>query len=332
MQIIKYINFNKLKIMKKKNYYQTLKTLAVSIFIGCSILSTQAQIYVDAAATTGANDGTSWANAYTDLQSALDAAAENAEIRVAAGTYKPTEAPVTSTDNRDKAFHFDIDLVLKGSYNPVTDAQDFTNRSILSGDFDGDDVITGSGSTLSITGNSENAYHVLMTVGLTTAAQIEGFLITGGGARMVMVVLFLIAVRIFTMILVPECIIFLLPLALSIQYLAKIQLLFLVAECIIAILLPQALSIPCLAEIQVLMVVECIMVIFLPQASSIRCLTEIRLVLVAECIIAILLPQTLSIRCLAEMKLLLLVAESIIIIIIILQRFTIAFSMAMVRT
>ncbi|MDA9968634.1 T9SS type A sorting domain-containing protein [Polaribacter sp.] len=165
------------------NYYQTLKTLAVTIFMGCSILSTQAQIYVDAAATTGANDGTSWANAYTDLQSALDAAAENAEIRVAAGTYKPTEAPVTSTDNRDKAFHFDIDLVLKGSYNPVTDAQDFTNRSILSGDFDGDDVITGSGSTLSISGNSENAYHVLMTAGLTTAAQIEGFLITGGGAN-----------------------------------------------------------------------------------------------------------------------------------------------------
>ncbi|MDB9922343.1 hypothetical protein OAC95_02365 [Polaribacter sp.] len=68
------------------NYYQTLKTLAVTIFMGCSILSTQAQIYLDAAATTGANDGTSWANAYTDLQSALDAAAENAEIRVAART------------------------------------------------------------------------------------------------------------------------------------------------------------------------------------------------------------------------------------------------------
>ena len=49
MQTIKYIGIkNKLKIMKTKNYYKTLKTLAVAIFMGCSVLSTQAQIYVDA--------------------------------------------------------------------------------------------------------------------------------------------------------------------------------------------------------------------------------------------------------------------------------------------
>ena len=178
-----HMNPNKLKIMKIMNY-KILKTLAVSIFMGCSILSTQAQIYVDAAATTGDNDGSSWANAYTDLQPALDAASENAEIRLAAGTYKPTATPDDSTDdNRKKAFHFNKDLLLKGSYNPVTGIQDFTNRSILSGDFDGDDVITGSGSSLSISGNSENAYHVLITVNLTTVAQIEGFLITGGNSN-----------------------------------------------------------------------------------------------------------------------------------------------------
>ena len=77
----------------KLMYYKILKTLAVFIFMGCSVLSTQAQIYVDAAATTGANDGSSWSDAYTDLQPALDAAAENAEIRVAAGTYYPTAIP-----------------------------------------------------------------------------------------------------------------------------------------------------------------------------------------------------------------------------------------------
>ncbi len=168
--------------MKTKNYYQTLKTLAVAIFMGFSVLNTQAQIYVDAAAT-GAKNGSSWINAFTDLQAALDAAAENAEIRVASGTYKPTAAPDGSTNNRNKAFHFNKNLVLKGSYNPGTNAQDFANPSILSGDFDGDDVITGSGSTLSISENTENAYHVLITADLTTETRIEGFLITGGFAN-----------------------------------------------------------------------------------------------------------------------------------------------------
>ena len=169
--------------MKTKNYYQTLKTLVLSIFMGYSVLSTQAQIYVDAAAT-GNSNGSSWNNAYTNLQTALDAAPAGAEIRVASGTYKPTAAPDDSTDdNRNKAFHFNKNLVLKGSYNPGTVNQDFTNPSILSGDFNDDDVITGSGSTLSITKNTENAYHVLITANLTTAAVIEGFLITGGFAN-----------------------------------------------------------------------------------------------------------------------------------------------------
>jgi hypothetical protein len=53
--------------------YKTLKTLTLSIFMGFGVLSSQAQIYVDAAATSGANNGTSWSDAYTDLQPALDA-------------------------------------------------------------------------------------------------------------------------------------------------------------------------------------------------------------------------------------------------------------------
>jgi hypothetical protein len=76
--------------------YKTLKTLTLSICMGFGVLSTQAQIYVDASAT-GDNDGSSWSDAYTDLQPALDAAAAGTEIRVAAGTYKPTATPDGST-------------------------------------------------------------------------------------------------------------------------------------------------------------------------------------------------------------------------------------------
>ena len=49
--------------------------------------SAEAVVFVHSGAT-GANDGSSWANAFTDLQSAI-AAPGATEIGVAAGAYKP---------------------------------------------------------------------------------------------------------------------------------------------------------------------------------------------------------------------------------------------------
>ena len=59
------------------------------------------------------------------------------------------------------------------------------NVTILSGDLNGDDVINGSGSTLSITGNGENSYHVIFNNfnGLDNTAVLDGFTVTGGNAN-----------------------------------------------------------------------------------------------------------------------------------------------------
>ncbi|MGJ8663654.1 MAG: hypothetical protein ACSHWU_08385 [Marinicella sp.] len=58
------------------------------ILIGLVALTStsEAQIHVDLAAS-GNNDGTSWADAFTDIQSAVNAAMDNDEILIAEGTY-----------------------------------------------------------------------------------------------------------------------------------------------------------------------------------------------------------------------------------------------------
>ena len=152
-------------------------------------------IYVNLAAT-GLNNGTSWANAYTSLQTAINAAGAGAQIWVKAGTYKPTSYldPKVTNDLRSRSF------LLKGGVSVLggfagTEAQlaqrDVeSNPTILSGDFGGNDSATwppvtgnngnvGSGDST----RAENAYHVVGALSQTTAPILDGFTITGGNAN-----------------------------------------------------------------------------------------------------------------------------------------------------
>jgi gliding motility-associated-like protein len=127
--------------------------------------SAATRLYVNSNAT-GANNGTSWANAFTNLQDALNCIDDGEEIWVASGTYHPNSAPGTTLTNPTEFyFWMNKNIKLKGSYNPATNTQDFTNPSILSGDL---------GTT--------NTVHVLVTTNLNNTALIEGFTIAGGAA------------------------------------------------------------------------------------------------------------------------------------------------------
>jgi predicted outer membrane repeat protein len=103
-----------------------------------------ATLFVDDSAT-GANNGTSWANAYTSLQTALGAANTSDTLLVAAGVYKPD-----TTGDRTVAFNItDSGLTIQGGYEPLMMAGQTPPvapprdpdlyRTILSGDLSGDD-------------------------------------------------------------------------------------------------------------------------------------------------------------------------------------------------
>jgi len=119
---------------------------SVLIFF-CTLLAapTHAQIYVDRDAS-GAGDGSSWANAYTNLQTAIDNATGSDRIWIAEGTYKPTrERPgkvfFDALSYRKKAFVIPSEkdgLKLYGGFDGTETAlaqRDPTaHRVVLSGD------------------------------------------------------------------------------------------------------------------------------------------------------------------------------------------------------
>ena len=88
------------------------------------------RVYVDADAT-GANDGSSWTDAYTSLQDAIASAADT--IFVAAGTYKPS-----TTDNQGEYFYVTTGKKIFGGFAGteawLTQRNIAANPTILSGD------------------------------------------------------------------------------------------------------------------------------------------------------------------------------------------------------
>jgi len=139
------------------------------------------RIYVDRDATTGENNGDSWADAYTDLQDALDTAAYGDEIWVAEGVYTPT-AGVTRT----ATFTLVNGVALYGGFAGTETAREErdweVHVTVFSGDLDGNDIADANGvvtNTNNITGS--NAYRIVTGGGVTETAVLDGFAITAGG-------------------------------------------------------------------------------------------------------------------------------------------------------
>jgi parallel beta-helix repeat protein len=160
-------------------------------------------IYVDDDAT-GANDGSSWENAYFYLQDALadaNSAEKPVEIRVAQGIYMPDrEGPpgryrrVVAPGDREATFHLINGVTLKGGYaglgEPDSNARDVElYKTILSGDLNGDDVqvddveVANLSNLRSQPSRAENSYNVVTGSGTDDSAVLDGFTITAGNAN-----------------------------------------------------------------------------------------------------------------------------------------------------
>ncbi|WP_236976948.1 right-handed parallel beta-helix repeat-containing protein, partial [Membranihabitans maritimus] len=132
-------------------------------------------VYVDQSAGAGSNDGSSWGNAFLNLQDALLAkiiCPENVDtILVAEGTYYPTD-----DGNRDSSFNIPDSVVVLGGFpsggSTLAERNELCELypTVLSGEIQGDN------------NNTNNSYHVVYTDHVSEATVVDGFVITLGYA------------------------------------------------------------------------------------------------------------------------------------------------------
>lgn len=143
------------------------------------------RIYVDRRAS-GTKDGSSWTNACTSLQDALDLAQVGNEIWIAQGTYKPDVGKNLSIGDRFVAFELKSGVAIKGGYAGLGHADPNTReiavyRTVLSGDLNGDDrAIWGSYDLYSDIWRTDNSLHVVSARNADSATLLEGVTITAG--------------------------------------------------------------------------------------------------------------------------------------------------------
>ena len=141
-----------------------IKSILFILFLASINLHAE-KIYVKAN-VTGINNGSSWQNAYSDLQKAIQNANQGDEIWVAKGIYFPT-------DGTDKNISFKLkeNLSLYGGFNGtetnLTQRNWTLNETILSGNI-------GNKST-----NTDNSNHVVTTA---NQAKLDGFIVEDGYA------------------------------------------------------------------------------------------------------------------------------------------------------
>jgi hypothetical protein len=140
----------------------------------------RAVVYVDASAG-GANNGSSWADAYTDLQAALSATAAG-QIWIAAGTYTPTGPG----GDRNATFALKSGVQVLGGFAGtevwLAQRDPDAHPTILSGDLNGDDTPRAVNGHAGWLNPIDNSYHVVTADGTDATAILDGVIVGHGYA------------------------------------------------------------------------------------------------------------------------------------------------------
>ena len=150
---------------------KSILTLALLLIV----IALPAQVYVDIDAT-GAADGSSWADAYTDLDSAL-ALTSPQDIWVAEGRYAP--GPKDSTIQFELKAAHRIYGGFTGTEASLDERDVDSHVTILDGDSNEDDI-TGDYSA----NKSDNATHVIYIASGYDDCRLDGITVMGGAASL----------------------------------------------------------------------------------------------------------------------------------------------------
>jgi len=153
-----------------------MRLLITLVVLSCAVASPQAQTFVKQDATGNA-DGTSWEDAFTDLQVALEHSMAGDELWISSGTYTPNGPTPDSS-------HFVVDKAIGifGGFSGIESAleeRDWeANPTILSGDINGDDTEGDFDMH-----REDNAQHIVMIQALGGMPLMDGLILTGGTTR-----------------------------------------------------------------------------------------------------------------------------------------------------
>lgn len=153
-----------------------MKTIFTFLSLVLLLETTAAQIFVSQNAS-GANDGSSWANAFTDIQAALNAANSGDQIWIAEGIYIP-DGPTPDSSQYIAKTAVEMYGGFSGTESSIEEREWEIHMTIINGDKNGDDDPDDPDNF-----HEDNAHHMLIFEDFLEPSIIDGIMFTKGTTR-----------------------------------------------------------------------------------------------------------------------------------------------------